>query len=275
VTSPLAWALAYAAYGLDVFPVRADKTPLTEHGLKDASRDPVVVEAWWRRWPFADPALAVPGYIVVADLDEKHGKHGVADFIRLEGCSPRDVMTPMATTPSGGLHLYFSASKPYKNAVAISGTGIDTRSAGGSVILPAAGNGRRWLRRLSTTPMRPSPGWLDCAARQEPPAGLSHRSSPLEASPLGAPLSTVARKLLQRAIARILGAPRGEQEDTRHRQCFWVGCLIADGVLDYAIASRALTAAARLMAAHAEPWRNLEEKVQASIERGMEQGGHP
>jgi Bifunctional DNA primase/polymerase, N-terminal len=270
----LEWAVAYAAHGLDVFPCAANKVPLTPNGFLDATRDPGTIQVWWARWQCAEPALAVPGRIVVVDIDRKNRKDGFRDFERLDGRDPLSVETPIATTPSGGLHLYFMASKPYRNAVAIDGTGIDTRTTGGYVILPTGGNGRRWLRRLSTTPMRLSPGWLDCVARQEPPAGLSARPSPLEAGPAG-PLSTIARELLQKAIARILNAPQGEQEDTRHRQCFWVGCLIADGVLDYAIASRALVTAAKLMADHAEPWRNLEEKVQASIERGMEKGGHP
>ena len=272
--SPVEWAVAYASHGLDVFPCAANKVPLTPNGFLDATRDPDRITAWWARWPCAEPALAVPGRIVVVDLDRRDRKDGFQDFERLDGRDPLSIETPIATTPGGGLHLFYAAAKPYKNAVAIGGTGIDTRTAGGYVVLPAGGNGRRWLRRLSTTPLQPAPGWLDCAARQEPPTSLPARPPPLEARPAG-PLSTIARELLQRAVARILGAPQGEQEDTRHRQCFWVGCLIADGVLDYTIASRALITAAKLMAAHAEPWRNLEEKVQASIERGMQTGGHP
>ena len=33
------WALAYAAAGMAVFPVKADKKPLTIHGFKDAAID--------------------------------------------------------------------------------------------------------------------------------------------------------------------------------------------------------------------------------------------
>ena len=46
--SPLDWALAYAAAGLAVFPVGAEKRPLTEHGVKDATTDEAQIRGWWR-----------------------------------------------------------------------------------------------------------------------------------------------------------------------------------------------------------------------------------
>lgn len=211
----------------------------------------------------------MPAHIVVVDIDRKNRKDGFRDFERLDGCDPRDVVTPVATTPSGGLHLYFLASKAYKNAVAIDGTGIDTRTAGGYVILPAGGNGRRWLRKLSSTPMRPSPSWLDCAARQEPPASLFRRPAPASRASGG----LIGRTFLVRAVRLIMTAPRGVQEDTRHRQAYFIGTLIAAEGIDYDVAYQALVAAANAMPAYGKPWRNLEAKVAASLARGMREGG--
>ena len=67
-------------------------------------------------------------------------------------------------------------------------------------------------------------------------------------------------------------APQGAQEETRHRQAFFIGTLIAAGAVDYDVAYQALVAAANAMPAHGRPWRNLDKKVAASLARGMEQG---
>ena len=68
-------------------------------------------------------------------------------------------------------------------------------------------------------------------------------------------------------------APQGAQEETRHRQAFLIGTLIAAGAIDYDVAHPALVAAAKEMPAYGKPWRNLEAKVAASLERGMREGG--
>ena len=83
-----------------IFPVNARGTPLVAHGYKDASSDPAAIEAWCSKWAHCDFAWALPADIVVVDLDEKHGKHGLRDFRDLAGCDPRDVLTPHGTTPS-------------------------------------------------------------------------------------------------------------------------------------------------------------------------------
>ena len=43
-------ALEYIAQGLKVFPVRANKKPLTKHGLKDATQSEVVIRKYWEKW---------------------------------------------------------------------------------------------------------------------------------------------------------------------------------------------------------------------------------
>jgi hypothetical protein len=265
--APIDWALAYSRYNLDVFPVRADKTPLTANGCKDATTDPEIIKAWWRRWPCADPAWALRGTVVVVDIDIKNGKNGYRDFERLNGCGPHDVETPTTSTPSGGLQLFYSATKPHRNRVAIDGSGIDLRTVGGYVVLPCADNGRHWLKRLRSTPLQPAPPWLDCALEGASASGLDRHAAQSLLSPRG---RRQARAALELACLKIAAAPGGSQDDTRHRQCFRIGALIARGELDYATAVAALIAAARRMPAHRRPWRDIDERVEASIIRGME-----
>jgi Bifunctional DNA primase/polymerase, N-terminal len=274
----LAEALRYADAGLRILPVNANKQPLTQHGFKDASSDPVVIEAWWLKWQFADPALAVPVGMVVVDLDTKNHKNGFVDFKDRAGCEPHDVMTPMATTPSGGLHIFFAATKSYKNAVAIGGTGIDIRAEGGYVVLPAMGNGRQWLRQLigldgAMTSLMAAPPWLDIALKKAPstrmPLVLAPRAA--LAPPSSDPWAQKkAQAELEKACARIVAAPCGAQDSTRHAQCFYVGGLIARGDLGYEEAYASLLEAACAMPVYRDPWLNLEERVARSIEAGME-----
>jgi hypothetical protein len=260
LATPVVWALGYAAHGLPVFPVKADKTPLTPNGFKDASTNFIIINDWWTRWPHADPAWALPETVVVVDLDIKQGKNGYRDFERLSGCDPHDVETPTTTTPSGGLQLFFAAARPYRNRVAIEGTGIDTRTLGGYVVVPGPNNGRQWLKRLRGLPMAPAPAWLDEALTPaSPPPNLMR--------PIASRKD--ALRALRLACARIIAAPAGSQDDTRHKQCFFVGALIRRGALDHANAYAAMRAASRAMPAYGKPWRDLDERVAASIARGM------
>jgi hypothetical protein len=80
----LAAALSYADSGIPVFPCNPDnKRPLTEHGFKDATTDPVRIRSWWREHPSAmigvptGPASGI--FVVDLDVDEKKGVDGRKD----------------------------------------------------------------------------------------------------------------------------------------------------------------------------------------------------
>jgi len=105
---------------MHVFPVGANKLPLIKRGKGwgAATSDPGQIRAWWKRWPHAEIAWAIPENIVVVDLDRNHkgGGDGLTEFARLEGRDPMAIDTPIARTASGGLHLIFDAgSERYKN----------------------------------------------------------------------------------------------------------------------------------------------------------------
>jgi Bifunctional DNA primase/polymerase, N-terminal len=161
-------ALKYANGGMAVFPVRADKTPITPHGAKDATRDPASITAWWRLYPYAEIGWAIPPSAVVIDIDRKPRQDGYRDFERLTGLPVDAFETPQTTTPSGGRHLFCKTDGDrYRNCVRVAGTGVDVRSAGGYVVLPSVGSGRAWVKPLSVPLMKP-PAWLPTATEAEP-----------------------------------------------------------------------------------------------------------
>ena len=82
----LAAALAYAARGWPVFPLKPrDKVPAipkTEggSGFYDATTDPAVIRRWWERWPDANVGLATgaaAGFVVL-DVDGPEGEASLA-----------------------------------------------------------------------------------------------------------------------------------------------------------------------------------------------------
>ena len=152
------------------------------------------------------------------------------------GCDPREVATSSASSPRGGLHVIYKASKPYKNAVAIDGTALDLRALGGYVVLPLPGNGREWLKPLIGASLLPAPAWLDYVVRKAPstraPLTLAPRSALAPASS-DSWAQKKARNELSRACVKIVTAPCGAQDTVRHRMCFYIGGLVARGDLGY------------------------------------------
>ena len=56
-----------------MFPCNHNKEPLTEHGYLDATTVPLLISAWWRRFPLALIGVVIPGGYVVVDVDGPQG----------------------------------------------------------------------------------------------------------------------------------------------------------------------------------------------------------
>lgn len=166
-------ALYYATrLGFPVFPLRSrGKTPLTQHGFQDASRDPAQVRAWWTQWPDANVGLPTgPAPLGIGlDVIDADGPEGVAAWTKLKhrgclGCSTEafcdatggfDVIAE-AFTPGNssvgrgpGRHIYVAASGR-GNAARINGQPLDLRGMGGYVVAPPSvnliGSAYVWLK---------------------------------------------------------------------------------------------------------------------------------
>jgi hypothetical protein len=114
----------------------------------------------------------------------------------------------------------------------------------------------------------------DRAARARAQRGPAERSGATKRSSSGSPCDDIpnayARAALDRACAAIIAAPCGAQEMTLHRECFSIGGLIAAGALTGGPTVARLVAAAERMPAHWGPWGDLNDKVLASVKRGMD-----
>lgn len=153
----LDWALETAAHGLPVFPLvhtlpngdcscrkgaecpSKGKHPITKHGYLEATTDADKIRAWWTRNPDANIAIHPGKDFVYMDLDVKKGKDGykaLADYLGIDRDS-LEFITYAVETPSGGLHMYFKADKPYGDRAGVL-DGVDVRASGGHVLGPGS-----------------------------------------------------------------------------------------------------------------------------------------
>jgi len=152
----------YADLGWKVFPlhgIKADgqctcgdgdcrsigKHPLTLHGVKDASSDPVVLQAWATQYPNSNLGLALLDGLVAVDTDPRNGGDSTLDALFEEhGAFPETVL---AMTGGGGTHhLFFNRSG--RKLPGKLGKGIDLKGDGGYIVVEpsrhASGNSYSW-----------------------------------------------------------------------------------------------------------------------------------
>jgi Bifunctional DNA primase/polymerase, N-terminal len=130
-------ALMYASRGWPVLPVKptCEKRPLIQDWPHRATTDAVQIQESWVRWPDANIGVLTDG-LVVLDIDNHDGLHAGLASLQEFGELP---VTPTATTPSGGMHLYFAGRG--KSRVGIK-PGLDIRANRGFVVAPPSTDDR-------------------------------------------------------------------------------------------------------------------------------------
>jgi hypothetical protein len=152
------WALAYAAAGYQVFPLRGKlpfgNCPACEpgsphyrpheaaecshelcHGLYAAATDLGRVGRWWGRWPRANIGARVPANLLVLDLDPRHDGLGrLAELERDHGPLP-PTRVSISGRGDGGQHRWFLHPGGRLSAGRL-GAGVDLKTYTGYVLLP-------------------------------------------------------------------------------------------------------------------------------------------
>lgn len=186
-------ALQLSRMGFAVFPLSVDKTPHTENGHLDATKDEAVIRGWWAMHPDAIPGIHTGRSGVVAlDIDRKNGKDG---FETLESEFLPIPDTFGYSTPNSGFHRIYRApanlelapAAPYRGY-----PGVDRR--GGSSYVAWWGD-----VPLSWDDISEAPEWLcDVNARRTGQAFEGTQNEWLDALTPGEP-----NKLVREAIERI------------------------------------------------------------------------
>jgi hypothetical protein len=135
----LSHALQYAEAGYSVIPVNTNsKKPLikwTPYQTKRAT--PEEITEWFSKWPDAGIGLVTGKisnlFVIDADTPEA--------IAWVESQLPESLVCPIAETPRGGRHYYFS----YEGCSLTVGTqifpGVDYRGEGGYIIAPPSSKG--------------------------------------------------------------------------------------------------------------------------------------
>jgi len=275
-------AITAARRGWAVFPVVADtKRSAVKDWEGRATTDLARIETCWTAAGYNVGIATGPSGLVVVDLDIPKSNEPTAPepWNQLGITSGADVLGAIAekarqpwphtytvTTPSGGLHLYFTmpANTQLRNSQARLGWKIDTRAGGGYVL--AAGSlvdGKPYVVIDDRDPIE-LPYWI---ASQ-----LTTRPAPAtpEAIPTGKRRSGYLTAAINGEVERIRTAAPNHHNESIYRASIALGQLVAGRAIAYADAHTALRAAAEV---HVQgTCQCTASEVEATIKSGLDAG---
>lgn len=214
------YALAYAANGWHVLPVRIEKKSdgskepnFFRRAWKKASIDPVVLSQWWQSPKETGIAIVcAPSDLVVIDLD---GDIGFENFKEL--CGERGLPdTLCCLTGGGGAHYYFQAPENVRiqNSTSFLADKVDVRGHGGCVFAPptlhVSGNTYEWFDLDKG--VLPLPKWLFRRLTETAETGSTVRA-----------WKDRAEKELEKAVQKIRKAPEGTRRNTLNTHAYFLG----------------------------------------------------
>ncbi|HEX5740317.1 MAG TPA: bifunctional DNA primase/polymerase [Pilimelia sp.] len=291
----LAAALAHAARGWHVFPLRPDdKRPtFPDHAAEDctgrdprcraagrhlgweprATTDPDRIRRAWSTRPYGIGLACGPSRLVVVDLDVPKGDApagltGLDTIAELAAAHATGIdATYTVTTGRGGTHLYYrhpDVGPALRNTAGTLGPMVDTRAHGGYVV--AAGStvaGRPYVVDLDTDPA-PLPAWLAALLAPAPLPPQRPVVVDLPTDRTGA----YVRAAINREAERVTTAPDGERNRSLYIAAVALGQLAAGGALAEDDARAVLEqAAGRAGLGHVETARTIRSGLAAGAHR--------
>jgi len=224
-------ALRYADLGWYVFPITpGKKTPITTHGVKDATTDTKRIQEWWAKWPNANIAVACgrKSGVYVIDVDvtttrDVDGKASLEEFPKLPG-------TIRQNTPRGGFHAFFKAGNPPVNKNGFR-PGIDIRGDGYYVLLApsirADGVQYAWMKGYSPWEI-PAAEYPDFMR----PVAKSSQASPVPAiRPVAAQSPQHSNDTMRRASAYLAACEPAIQGQAGHDKLLYAASRMVHGFL--------------------------------------------
>lgn len=164
--SRLKQALSLAEQGFYIFPCKeGGKVPAVKNFFNEATREEGKIESWFKNKNhnigiltsrFGDKEA-----LVVVDIDNKNGKAGYTEIIRLEMEGFELLPSFEQYTPSGGKHILYKAPHACRQGVNVLGEGIDIRSGGGYIVGPSSEiEGKKYTIINNGAGLRTAPDWL-------------------------------------------------------------------------------------------------------------------
>jgi len=236
-------ALAYANLGWHVFPCGIkQKTPITKHGVKDATINKKQITEWWTENPDANIAVAcgAASGICVIDIDQNSKVDGWQTIEKLTQAGNVLPETVIQQTPSGGMHLVYQYDKEVKNENSKRFPGIDIRTNGYYVLLTPSihpnGSAYQWKDHLDPFgyALAAFPEWIKEieSPASTPPWGRSSDPAygtapkPIAFAP---PNLETTRDILRRASAYLAVCDPAIQGAGGHNKLLWAAVALVHG----------------------------------------------
>lgn len=266
-------ALQLAEQGWYVFPLGpGGKRPVPRFTKWEAraTTDRAQIVQWWRAAPYNIGIATGPSELLVIDCDKPRGAD-LAEWreqgrnVEIAGRLLPSTFT--VRTPSGGLHLYFSApNQALGNTVGKVGSHIDTRGCGGYVVGPGSICSGKYYRIIDRSPLAHLPEWIIEAL------GPADYAEPAPAS-VQRHQDRYVRAILEGEAERVRTAAPGSRNSALNIASFLLGQLVGHGrITEHDVWDTLRTAARKHIGIQGFTESEMDRTIRSGLTAGVRKG---